>query len=70
MMLAHVMQTNDEEEYFDGSSELLRLVATAVKKAQFSQNNSEIKYDQQALEYCVDILSDQVYTDDVVQYDN
>ncbi len=70
MMLVHTMTTDEEDEYFDGSSELLRLVASAIKKANFSNKETEIAYDQQALEYCVDILSDQVYGDDLVKYDN
>lgn len=72
-LLTHIMSTDDEEEYFESSSELMRIVAMAVKKSNFStelQKKSEIPYGQQALEFCVDILSDQVYGDDVVKYDN
>jgi len=69
-MLSHVLETDAESEYFDSSSELLRLVASAIKKANFNNQGSNIAYDQQALEYCVDILSEQVYTDEVMKYDN
>lgn len=69
-MLTHIMTTEEEEEYFDGSSELLRLVATAVKKANFCGENSNIEYSQQALEFCVDTLSNQIYEDDLIKYDN
>ena len=69
-MLAHVLTTEEEEEYFDSSSELLRLVASAVKKANFSSHDDKIQYSQQALEYCVDILNDQVYEDELLKYDN
>ena len=72
-LLTHIMSTDDEDEYFESSSELMRIVAMAVKKSNFStefQKKASIPYGQQALEYCVDILSDQVYGDDVVKYDN
>ncbi len=69
-MLTHVITTEEEDEYFDSSSELLRLVASAVKKANFSQNDQGIQYSLQALEFCVDTLSDQVYEEDLIKYDN
>jgi hypothetical protein len=69
-MLTHIMTTKEEDEYFDGSSELLRLVASAVKKANFCKTDNEIEYGQQALEFCVDTLSDQVYEENLIKYDN
>jgi len=69
-MLSHVLTTDQESEYFDGSSELLRLVASAVKKANFSNEEGTIEYSKQALEFCVDILSEQVYEGDILKYDN
>ncbi|MFT6633817.1 MAG: hypothetical protein ACJAS4_003789 [Bacteriovoracaceae bacterium] len=69
-MLAHVLTAEDEDEYFDSSSELLRLVASAVKKANFSKNDTGIEYSQQALEFCVDTLSDQIHEDGLIKYDN
>jgi hypothetical protein len=72
-LLTHVITTDDESEYFESSSELMRLVATAIKKSNFAAEygeNADIPYGNQALEFCVDRLSDQVYEDDVVKYDN
>jgi hypothetical protein len=45
-------------------------VANAIKKAKFSENNQQIEYAQQALEFCVDNLSDQVYQNEVTILDN
>ncbi len=70
LMLKHVLTTENEEEYFEHSSDLLRFVATAIKKANFSENDQAIEYSRQALEFCVDTLSEQVYSDDLLQYDN
>ncbi len=69
-MLAHVITTEEEEEYFDGSSELLRMVASVIKKANFSNQDGKIEYSKQALEFCADVLSDQIYEDDLMKYDN
>jgi len=72
-MLAHVLTTDDECDYFDGSSDLMKMVASAVKQANFTSywsENSNIPYAQQALEFSVDALAEQVGTDDIVEYDN
>ncbi|MAX67950.1 MAG: hypothetical protein CME66_13520 [Halobacteriovoraceae bacterium] len=69
-LMTHVLTTQSEEDYFEGSSDLLRLVANAIKKAKFSENNQQIEYAQQALEFCVDNLSDQVYQNEVTILDN
>lgn len=69
-LLEHILSTDSEEEYFEASSELMRMVATAIKKSNFNNKCSAIEFDQQVLEYCVDILSDQVYERSVETLDN
>jgi len=72
-MLNHVLVTDDEGEYFDGSAELMRMVASAVKQANFTTEwaeNQQIPYAQQALEFCIDMVSDQMYQDDIIKHDN
>jgi len=69
-LLTHIMSAEFEDEYFDASAELFRVIANAVKTSNFNNKKSEIAYDQQVLEYCSDILADQVYQDEVIQYDN
>lgn len=70
-LLGHVLTTDQEDEYFESSSELLRVVATAIKKSNFSLEHQEpIEYGQQALEFCVDILNDQIYEGDLIRHDN
>ena len=69
-LLTHVLSTDEEADYFESSSELLRVFATAIKKANFSKSDDGIDYSKQALEFCVDTLNDQVYEDSLVQYDN
>jgi hypothetical protein len=72
-MLAHVLLTESEEEYFEGSAEFMRMCAALIKQARFTEelkDQSNIPYAQQALEYSVDILQEYVTASKVVNYDN
>lgn len=72
-MLNHILTTDDEADYFDGSAELMRMVASAVKQANFTTEwceNSDIPYAEQALEFCMDMIADQMHEGDVTNYDN
>lgn len=72
-MLAHVMVTENEEEYFEGSAEVMRMCAALIKQAQFTENLKgvdNISYAQQALEYSMDVLQEYVSSSKVVTYDN
>lgn len=72
-MLAHVMLTDNEEEYFEGSAEFMRMCAALIKQAHFTENlrdQSNVPYAQQALEYSMDVLQEYVTASKVVSYDN
>lgn len=72
-MLAHVMLTENEDEYFEGSAEFMRMCAALIKQARFTENlkdSSNIPYAQQALEYSMDVLQEYVTNSKVVTYDN
>lgn len=72
-MLAHVMITENEEEYFEGSAEFMRMCASLIKQARFTEqlrDQSDVPYAQQALEYSVDVLQEYVTASKVVTYDN
>ena len=72
-MLAHVMLTENEEEYFEGSAEFMRMCAALIKQARFTESlkdSSNIPYAQQALEYSMDILQEYVTASKVITYDN
>ena len=72
-MLAHVMLTENEEEYFEGSAEFMRMCAALIKQARFTENlkdNTNVPYAQQALEYSMDVLQEYVTASKVVTYDN
>ena len=72
-MLTHVLLTESEEEYFEGSAEFMRMCAALIKQARFTEelkDQSNIPYAQQALEYSVDVLQEYVAASKVVTYDN
>ena len=72
-MLVQVLNAEDEEKYFEGSAELMRLSAAIIKEAQFTERlmiKDNIPYAEQALEYSMDVLSDYVSKARVVNYDN
>jgi hypothetical protein len=72
-MLAHVIATDNEEEYFEGSAESMRMCAALIKQAKFSETLKDIDnipYAQQALEYSMDVLQEYVTNAKVVRYDN
>jgi ATP-dependent helicase/DNAse subunit B len=72
-MLAHVMVTDNEEEYFEGSAEVMRMCAALIKQAHFTdklKGVDNISYAQQALEYSMDVLQEYVSSSKVVTYDN
>lgn len=72
-MLAHVLVTENEEEYFEGSAEFMRMCAALIKQAHFTENLkgvNNIPYAQQALEYSMDVLSEYITNSKVVNYDN
>lgn len=72
-LLGHVLTTDDEAEYFEGSSELMQLIAGAIKQSNFNNiwcENKDIEYSTQALEFCIDNLGDHIYSKKVVRLDN
>ncbi len=70
-MLNHVLTTDDECDYFDGSADLMKMVASAIKQANFSKGiNEDIPYAQQALEFCMDMVTDQIHTEEIIRHDN
>lgn len=70
-MMKHVATTNSESDFFDGSAECMRICASLIKQAQFIEafRSEDIPYAEQALEYSIDILQDQMSTHKVVTYD-
>lgn len=72
-MLTHVLLTDEESEFFDGSAEFMRMCASLIKQSQFTERllkENNIPYADQALEFAVDVLSENMTLKKVLQYDN
>ncbi|MCT4643165.1 MAG: hypothetical protein N4A33_12820 [Bacteriovoracaceae bacterium] len=72
-LLTHVMTTDEESDYFVSSGTLMKLVATAIKDANFSKywnENANIAYSEQAIEYSIDSLTEDLGADTFVPLDN
>ena len=71
--LITMMETNKEAQFFDSSSDLMRLIATAIEFSSFvdfQSSASKIPFSAQALEYSIDVLSDYIESNKHIQYDN
>lgn len=69
-LLAHVLAADEEAEYFDASAELLRKTAELIKHANFAEENTQIAYGDQAVEYAVDFLHESMDTNKIHNMDN
>ncbi len=70
-MIKHVVTTDSESEFFDGSAECMRICASLIKQARFIEafKAEDIPYAEQALEYSIDILQEQMSAHKVISYD-
>lgn len=72
-MLTHVLTATTEDKFFEGSAELMRVCASLIQQARFTDDQkcvSKIPYAEQALEYSMDILQEHMSVSKVVSYDN
>lgn len=70
-LLTSLMTTENEGDFFEHTSEIMRTIATAVKHANFTRaNRGAIPYAEQALEYSIDTLTDELHDAKFVRYDN
>ena len=71
-LITHVLVTDEEGEYFDGSAEAIRMCAALIKQARFIEGvkGNEIPYADQALEFSIDVLHEHINSSRVVTYDN
>ena len=61
--MLHVLKSEDEDQYFEGSAELMRMCSALVSQAHFNEstkNVTTIPYAQQALEYAMDIVQEYI----------
>jgi hypothetical protein len=72
-MLTQVLSSDFESEYFDSANDLMHMVAAAIKKSNFAnelKSEDGIPYAEQALEFCLDSITEKIYSNKIVNYDN
>jgi hypothetical protein len=71
-MLKHITVTDDEEDFFETSAELMKQIASLIKQANFNEfpPNEEISYAEQAIEYSLESIADKIYCPKLNTYDN
>ena len=69
-LVAHILTSDDESEYFELSSQLFRKAAEVIKHSQFSESNTDISYGDQAVEFALDFLSETIENNKVRNIDN
>ncbi|MFZ8934505.1 MAG: hypothetical protein ACO20H_03995 [Bacteriovoracaceae bacterium] len=72
-LLLHLLMTDDEAEYFESSSDFLRLAASVIKESHFAYENEpldKINYSNQAIEYALDQLQEALNKQEIKSLDN
>lgn len=57
-LLAHVLASEEEGEYFEASAALLKKTSEVIKVANYSALNKHMPYGEQAVEFAVDSLNE------------
>ena len=69
-LLANVVSSDDESEYFESSAELLRKTAELIKHSNFALDNKSMSYGDQAVEFAVDTLNESMDENKIQNLDN
>ncbi len=71
-LIAHLAVTEDESDYFETCAELMKQIAAFVKQANFNDFKpyDHISYAEQALEYSIDEISNNIHDPKLNTYDN
>ena len=71
--MTKTLTAENERHFFTHSAEFMRLCACVIQKSKFVQINeslSSIPFNQQAIEYSIDVLQEHLEQEKVVHYDN
>ena len=72
--IIQAITTSDEAKYFEEASESVRMLSNLIKQANFTQKNTHavntIPYSTQALEFCVETITEAIEEEDITIFDN
>lgn len=69
-LLSSVLSSDEESEYFELSSELLKKTAELIKHSDFANMNKDMSYGDQAVEFAVDFLNESLDQNRIHNIDN
>jgi uncharacterized protein YaaN involved in tellurite resistance len=69
-LLSSVLSSDEESEYFELSSELLKKTAEIIKHSDFANMNKNMSYGDQAVEFAVDFLNETLDQNKMNNIDN
>jgi hypothetical protein len=73
LKMVELLTTTNESEYFNCSAEAIRICAAMIKQAGFitrSKDFNDIPYDEQAIEFSLELLQEHITSAKVVTWDN
>lgn len=69
-LLANVLTSEEEGEYFENSAELMKKAAELIKHSNFAVNHKAMSYGDQAVEFSVDNLNECMDENKIQNLDN
>jgi len=69
-LLAAVVTSEEEGEYFEASAELVKKAAELIKHSNFPITNKNISYGDQAVEFAVDSVNESMNENKMNNFDN
>ncbi len=69
-LLTSVLSSDEESEYFELSSELLKKTAELIKHSDFANMNAEMSYGDQAVEFAIDFINESLELNKMHNIDN
>ena len=69
-LLANVIAADEESEFFEASSELMKKTAEAIKHSTFATEHKQMAYGDQAVEFAVDTLNECMDENKIQNLDN
>ena len=73
IVISSLLQSKEENDFFNNSAELIRLSASLISQSNFTKDleiNKNIPFTEQALEYSLDILQEYMNSSSIVIHDN
>jgi hypothetical protein len=69
-LIANVLTCDEEAEYFEVSAQLMRKTAEIIKHSGYANHNNDMSYGEQAVEFAIDFLNEEIENGTNTNVDN